>query len=283
VNDPAGAAVETWDCHVHVFDPAHPFAAPRAYTPEPATVEELAAHLSAVGAARAVLVQASPHGNDNSGILAALDRLGPRHRAVVAPEDGLDAARLAAMRARGVRGLRLNPMGGIDAVDDALVADLARAARLAADAGLALEISATPAALALLADTLAAAPGDIVVAHLAGLATSQAEPAVLARVRRLLAARRIWTKLSGFDRFGEGWPERVEAAVAFLAEALGDRIVWGSDWPHTPYHDGSAVADAQPAPRRRVDDVALKARLAATLGPAAAEAVFVANPARLYG
>ena len=134
----AGAAAAVWDCHVHVFEPGWPLARLRAYTPEPAPVAALADHLARVGVDHAVLVQASPHGDDNAGLLAALERLGPLHRAVVAPAPGLDAVGLRALRARGVRGLRLNPLGRIEAVDGATRAALARVGRLAADAGLSL-------------------------------------------------------------------------------------------------------------------------------------------------
>lgn len=275
--EPDGAP-PAWDCHVHVFEPGVAFAPRRPYTPEPAPVAALVAHLASVGAGHAVLVQASPHGDDNAGILAALDRLGPGHRAVIAPAPGLDAPVLAALRARGVRGLRLNPMGRFARADAAMRTRLAAVARRAADAGLVLEIAATAEAIEAAAPDIAALPCPLVLPHLADLAAPGLGDERRKRLVDLLARHRVWVKLSGFDRYP---PEAAAAAAALLAEALPDRLVWGSDWPHTPFHDGQPVRDDRPTAARRVDDPALRARVAAVLGTAA-PCVFARNPRALY-
>ena len=275
----AGAGGDaTWDCHVHLFEPGVPLAPFRPYTPEPAPASALAAHLAAVGAGHAVLVQASPHGDDNSGLLAALDRLGPRHRAVIAPAPGLDTAALAALRARGVRGLRLNPMGRFERGDAAMRARLAAVGRRAADAGLVLEIAATADAIEAAAPDIAALPCPLVLPHLADLAAPGLSGDRRRRLVDLLARHRVWVKLSGFDRYP---PDAADETTRLLAAALPDRLVWGSDWPHTPFHRGLPVRDARPTPSRRVNDTAAKARVAARLGPAAAQ-VFARNPGTLY-
>ena len=57
----------------------------------------------------------------------------------------------------------------------------------------------------------------------------------------LLAAgrsRRVWVKISGAYRNGaNGRGEAIaQAAMPRLKDALGlDRLVWGSDWPHTQF------------------------------------------------
>ena len=65
------------DAHCHVFGPASrfPFAAGRSYTPPDAGVEQLAALHERMGLSRAVLVQASCHGTDNSAMVDALAEL----------------------------------------------------------------------------------------------------------------------------------------------------------------------------------------------------------------
>jgi predicted TIM-barrel fold metal-dependent hydrolase len=275
-------AAAVWDCHLHIFDPAFPLAPRRPYTPQPATVADLRRHLARTGVSHAVLVQASPHGEDNAGVLAALETLGPAHRAVIAPAPDLDLPALRRLRDRGVRGLRLNPMGRIETVDAAVVSRLRAAARLAADAGVVLGLSASPEALVTLAPELAAFPCEIVLPHLAGLPAPGTAPDVLDRLRELLVRRGIWVKLSGFDRYGRLETPAVAAAVAFLSEALPSRLVWGSDWPHTPFHRGAAVTDPAPAAHRPVDDVRQMRALAEALGPALREQVFCRNAAALY-
>src|SRR5258708_18594683 len=71
------------DCHVHTFDPQHfPFSPTRPYTPEPVSVDELLALHRALHIGRVVVVQTTTYGTDNSGVLDALKKLGPRARGV---------------------------------------------------------------------------------------------------------------------------------------------------------------------------------------------------------
>ncbi|MEI8035524.1 MAG: amidohydrolase family protein, partial [Betaproteobacteria bacterium] len=62
------------DAHCHVFGPAaqFPYAPNRSYTPQDAGREQLAALHQYLGFERAVIVQASCHGTDNSAMLDAL-------------------------------------------------------------------------------------------------------------------------------------------------------------------------------------------------------------------
>ena len=75
------------------------------------------------------------------------------------------------------------------------------------------------------------------------LATVHPENDAAIAVRRaaLLAAgptRRVWVKISGAYRNGNGGRGEAvaKAAMPRLKDALGlDRLVWGSDWPHTQF------------------------------------------------
>src|ERR1700757_4502279 len=72
------------DCHVHVFgDPGRfPFAATRTYTPESASVTELLTMHRALHISRAVIVQPSVYGTDNSCTLDALKQYGAKARGI---------------------------------------------------------------------------------------------------------------------------------------------------------------------------------------------------------
>lgn len=72
------------DCHVHVFEPParYSLARDRAYTPPEASVEELVSFQERLRFERVVIVQPSVYGSDNSCLLDALRRLGPRARGV---------------------------------------------------------------------------------------------------------------------------------------------------------------------------------------------------------
>lgn len=62
------------DCHSHVIVPEadHPFVANRSYTPPPATLAQYKALHARLGIERAVIVQPSVYGTDNSVTLEAI-------------------------------------------------------------------------------------------------------------------------------------------------------------------------------------------------------------------
>ena len=64
----------TTDAHCHVFGPGaiFPYAANRRYTPQDAPKEMLRALHDHLGIERAVIVQASCHGNDNAAMATAI-------------------------------------------------------------------------------------------------------------------------------------------------------------------------------------------------------------------
>ena len=63
---------------------------------------------------------------------------------------------------------------------------------------------------------------------------------------RLLHSDEIWLKISGAYRIADDPNDpRIGPLAKRLAKPIPDRIVWGSDWPHTPRHD-----IRKPAPSR---------------------------------
>ncbi len=272
-----------WDCHVHVFGPGcrYALAEPRAYSPAPAGVAKLRQHLAASGAERVVLVQPSPYGDDDSCLLDALAEMGPDHRAVVAAEGRVGW--LPDAQARGVRGWRFNPLGRLGLPDPGAIGRVADLARNAAARGMSLELGLSPAAMAAWAPHLAQLPGQLVLSHFGGALHPAHGPAAIEALAALLGTGRLWLKLSGADR----WPsalasDRLEEVVLRLASLAPERLLWGSDWPNTPLHDGRPEAGEALRPHRMVDAPALLARIAAALGSRAAP-MLQANPAALYG
>ena len=90
---------------------------------------------------------------------------------------------------------------------------------------------------------------------------------------RLLDDRNIWVKVSGCDRASQAGPPYADA-VPFarkLVAEVGDRTVWGSDWPH-PNHQPPIPDDGE-----LVD---LLADIAPT--PQALQTLMVDNPQRFY-
>ena len=97
------------DCHVHTFDPQHfPYSPSRPYTPEPVSVEELRSLHKALHMSRVIVVQTTVYGTDNSGVLDAMKKLGPRARGVAVIDEKTPDSALDEMDRAGIRGIRLN-------------------------------------------------------------------------------------------------------------------------------------------------------------------------------
>ncbi len=275
------------DCHVHVFGPPgrYPFAQDRVYTPGEANEEMLLALHRHLGIDRVVLVQPSPYGFDNARMMAALDRLGARARAVAVVSSDAPERELVAMKAAGVSGVRLNvDTGGIvcpEAVRAALATESARCARL----GWHTQILTRLSVIGALEAQIATLPAPLVVDHfgrpdIGGPIDQPGFPALL----RLLGSGNVWVKLSSIARLcGSRPPDRIAPFVRALVETRPDRLVWGSDWPHTGGGRGNRSIE-EVEPFSTVDDTASLAALSQAVGDRATlQRILVDNPARLYG
>ncbi len=276
------------DCHMHVFASAarYPFAERRSYTPPEATLEDYLALHRPLGLVRVVIVQPSVYGSDNRATLEALARLGAAGRAVVVVDPETPRAELAALGRTGVRGIRVNlaTHGGTAAAEARAL--ICRMAERVAPLGWHLQLFLEPDLIAVLAETLATLPTEVVIDHmgLPDAAAGVAQPG-FAALLALLRGGRTWVKLSGADRIA-GSDETFAAAAPFaraLIAARPDRLVWGSDWPHTGRRDGSTPDVARILPNRALDEGKLLGLLAAWgADEAARRRILVDNPARLY-
>ena len=122
------------DAHCHVFGPAakFPYSPTRTYTPPDAGKEKLAALHKHLGLERAVLVQASCHGTDNSAVLDAIASSNGKWRGVCMVGKDVTDAELERLHAGGVRGTRFNFVAHLGGAPDlaAVASVLARIAPL---------------------------------------------------------------------------------------------------------------------------------------------------------
>jgi predicted TIM-barrel fold metal-dependent hydrolase len=247
------------DSHAHIFRRGLRLARVRRYAPGyDATLRDYLRQLDAHGLSHGVLVQPSFLGTDNSFMLAALAAEPERLRGIAVVEPGVPRETLAAMDRGGVTGIRLNlagaPLPDLDGGSWPACLDLV------AELGWQVEVLRPARDLPALVATLLRRGVDVVVDHfgMPDPAMGVADPGF----RGLLAlagSRRVWVKLSGQYRNGAGL---TRAAMPLLREAFGlDRLVWGSDWPHTrfegevDYGEARAHLDAwipDPAERRVV-------------------------------
>ncbi len=274
------------DSHQHVIGPMarYPMAADRGYTPPPAPLAALDAMHAALGIRRTVLVQPSFYGTDNSCLLDALATLGASARGIVVLPDDIPPAAIVRMKRLGAVGLRVNQTHAVhDAgqLRSAVRSAMARAAPLGWQVQLYLKLPSLDA----IADILATSPVPIVLDHFGGASAQGPEQPGFRTLCRLVADGHCHVKLSAPYRAtasAEG-----EAAMVILARHLidagEDRILWGSDWPHTRSLSPGTPREGADTGFFDVDDGRLLNDLLSWMTPVQRRRALVDNPARLFG
>ncbi|WP_157265321.1 amidohydrolase family protein [Azohydromonas aeria] len=236
------------DAHFHVIaaPDESPMLAERSYTPAPAPLQGWRDTLGPLGVARGVVVQPSFYGTDNRVLLHALAEGGGDLAGIAAVEPGITDAELAALAQAGVRGVRMahvdpddpRRMNGFVMLADALAP---LAPRLRAH-GLHLQLLTDSRLLPGIAPALRAAGVPVVLDHMGRApAALGADHAGIEAMCALLDEGWLWVKLSGAANISQrpGWDDAGAVHRRLLA-ANPERLVWGSDWPHTRAH-GAAV------------------------------------------
>jgi predicted TIM-barrel fold metal-dependent hydrolase len=274
---------------MHVFGPhgRFPLAEERSYTPPESTLARYRDAARALGLRRVVIVQPSVYGTDNRCLAAALQECGADARGVVAIDEFATDGTLDYLDRIGVRGIRLNAISNGRTDPGALAASLEATAGRIQDRGWHIQIYSDLGQIEAAAAAIAACPVPVVIDHFGSAkgALGTAQPGFQALLR-LVGEGDAWVKLSGADRLSEdraGYSDMAPLVHALRA-ANPHRLLWGSDWPHTPLHSRGPQKEPRVAAFRNVDDGGLLAALAAWLGSDEDfRRVLVANPARLYG
>jgi len=264
------------DAHCHVFGPPErfPYAEGRPYTPsEPAPKERLASLHAHLGLARAVIVQATPHGTDNSAMLDAIASSGGAYRgvALVAPE--ISDRALEALHGGGVRAARFNFVKHLGGAPDPAHFD--RTVQRVRTLGWHVELHFDAQDIETHGELLRRMPVPYVIDHM-GRVSSAGRPdePPLRSLLALMADERCHVKISGAERVSASGRRPFHDAVAVaraIVERAPGRVLWGTDWPHPnvpkDMPDDGELVDLF---ARIVEDAALRKR------------ILVDNPSRLY-
>ncbi|SAL83068.1 hydrolase [Caballeronia terrestris] len=260
------------DAHAHVFSRALPLADGRRYAPSyDATLDTYLTLLNEHNFGHAVLVQPSFLGTDNSYLLKALSEQPSRLRGVAVVSHEISDDELARMNEGGVTGIRLNlvgqPLPGVGA------APWTTFWRRLSDLGWHVELHRNASDLAPLIDSLLKADLPVVVDHF-----GRPDPDKGTRdpgfndLLRFGASGRVWVKVSGAYRCTEPDSGFVRDATDRLLDNFGpERLMWGSDWPHTQFEHASDFGRT------------LSTLRDLTLEPAITDAILRSTPRAFYG
>lgn len=247
------------DAHVHVFGDPQRFAYREAgdYRPEPAPAEDYAGLRRRLGLDRVVVVQSSAYGFDHACLLDALlhldageDGKGGHARGVAGVAPSVSDAELHDLAAAGCVATRFqmrDPWRLIDWIETDRLAG-----RVHDAVGWDIELQMDGRFLHEVEQRLRSWPGRVILDH-AGCflgPVGDREPGLRALLR-LIDADKAWVKLSGPEESSSERPRRgqapryrdVERIARQLIRFSPERLVWGSNWPHSAA-EGPAPDDA---------------------------------------
>lgn len=282
------------DCHVHVVGDTvdYPMIPERQYTAGLADLHDLHQHMSTLGLGRAVIVQPSFYGVDNRYMLACLEQMAGAGRGVAVVNESTSADALLGLHRGGVRGLRINVESSHSKREDEVQFALKQTLmtwsdRLAPIARLGWHVQVFSALdlVTACAELIESLPFELVLDHFAMIPTpSDTSAKHISALLKLMSTGKVWVKLSAPYRppVKNG---RLEEDFTRLAQLLvntnPERIVWGSDWPHTQREVGKNRLETS-AYRRIGADALLKQIHRWLPSETLLEQVLVTNPAKLY-
>jgi 2-pyrone-4,6-dicarboxylate lactonase len=224
------------DAHCHVFGPASefPYSDIRKYTPKDAPKQELFALHKKLGFERAVLVQASCHGTDNSAMVDMLEHAQGRYRGVAIIDENCSADELKRLHHAGVRGIRFNFLTRLVDIkpDDYYL----KIADKVADLGWHIVVYFESENLHKFESLIKKFQMPIVIDHMGRPDVTQGvQSETFQRICQLVATRPDnWIKVSCVERVSQaGAPySDVIPFAKYLVDNFPDQVLWGTDWPH---------------------------------------------------
>jgi len=284
-NVPAGAC----DCHYHIFGPHEdypPSVGTRHLMPD-ALWEDYTAMRKQVGIERMVLVQPGGYYSNNYPMLDILAKEGDAARGIAAYDPFISKVEVERLAKKGVRGMRMSPGRDFDNERIQVVwSHIISLARLFEPQGWHIQLLLSGHMRDRLLPMLVDVPVPVVIDHLGLFRPERIDGhAGFEALLKLLQNGHVWLKVSGADRVTrDGKFEDAIPVMKALIEAAPDRMVWGTDWPHTG--ERQPIPEAQETMTVPYGDVDERKCLAVLADACPDEETFQAiladNPARLY-
>ncbi len=224
------------DAHCHIFGPGDrfPYSEDRSYTPPDSGLEDFERLQERLGLSRAVFVQASCHGVDNSAMVDAIVRGNGKYAGVAMIDESFTDADIAELHRVGVRGTRFNFVAHLGGAPELPV--YWRLVERVAKFGWHIVLHFDAKDLTSYAGLLDSMPTPYVIDHMARVdAKKGVEQEPFQQLLSLMADERCWVKISGAERLTADGPPPYDDVTPYaqaLIAAAPDRILWGTDWPH---------------------------------------------------
>ena len=230
------AALPEIDTHAHVFHRGLKLAPGRRYAPDyDAPLSLYLEQLDRNGMTNGVLVQPSFLGTDNSYLVDCLKQTGGRLRGIAVVDPAVSADELRGLDRAGVVGIRLNLVG--QPLPDLAASEWKGLLANVKAMGWQVEIQRNAADLAVLVPQLLDRGVTVVLDHYAlpDPKLGVNDPGFQS-VLKFGATRNVWVKISAPYRNGPSGESFAREAYPLLRSVYGlDRLLWGSDWPHTQF------------------------------------------------
>jgi D-galactarolactone isomerase len=247
--------------------------APTAFAPPPPDTDAARYRQvqQALGLERAVVVQPTAYGFDNSCTLDAIAKLGAGARGIAVVPTDITDEELARLTRAGIRGVRYFMLRGGLLPWDTLEAMAARVA----NHGWLVQIQLDGRELPKYEATIARLPVPAIIDHNGKfLEPVPVNDPAFQSLLRLLDSGRVWAKLAApyeTSKIGPPHYDDVSKLARAMVKANPERCIWASNWPHpgiTPTPDSGAMLDLL---LEWADDDATRRK------------ILVENPAKLFG
>lgn len=236
-------ALPVIDSHAHVFHRGLKLAPGRRYAPDyDAPLSLYLEQLDHNGITNGVLVQPSFLGTDNSYLVECLKQTSGRLRGIAVVDPNVSTDELRELDGAGVVGIRLNLVGR--SLPDLAASEWKGLLANVKAMGWQVEIQRNASDLAALAPQLLDHGVTVVLDHYAlpDPKLGVADPGFQS-VLKLGATKNVWVKISAPYRNGAAGESFAKEAYPLLRNAYGlDRLLWGSDWPHTQFEATQSYA-----------------------------------------
>ena len=220
------------DCHVHIYEDRFPLIPNVAWVPPHSPVSAYRTEVQEpLGIDRAIVVQPTGYGFDNSCTLDALAQFGDSARGIALVAPDVTDAEIARLHAGGMRGARYMMIGGVLSW-----ASLEPMAARLANAEWMVNLQLDGRTIPEHEEVLKRLPCRLVLDH-NGKFLEPVAPAhpSFQSLLRVLDSGRVWIKLSApyeTSKLGPPGYDDVSLLARTLAEKFPERCLWASNWPH---------------------------------------------------